>query len=129
MTPMASGSASTTFANGAKLTGNVWIATWASGGCADWTSSAVISGGSNPVSGNDWVKNTTKFDPWGVSPSVTAFGKSGDPISASWTNNNGSRGSYQSGNLCTNWRTIGVEGSETAQAFYYGQTKTVTAVT
>jgi hypothetical protein len=127
--PLVSGSAWTGFSNGARLQAEVWIATWASGGCADFTSSAVIQNGSDPVAGHDWIKNTTKFDPWGVSPSVEAFGQSGDPISASWTNDNGARGSYVSGNLCTNWRTIGVVGSTTATAFYNGQTKVVTAST
>ncbi|MFC4498777.1 MULTISPECIES: hypothetical protein [Streptomyces] len=125
----ASGSASSSFSNGAKLTANIWIATWASGGCADFSSSAVVSGSHAPVAGHDWVKNVTKFDPWGVAPSVTAFGQSGDPVSGSWTNNNGSRGSYLSGRLCTNWRTLGVTGSTTASAFYNGQTKIVTAST
>jgi len=124
-----SGSTSSSFTNGATLTANIWMATWASGGCADFSSSAVISGGPNPQSGHDWVKNTTTFDPWGVAPSVTAFGRSGDPVSGSWTNDNGSRGAYLDGNLCTNWRTVGVEGSTTASAFYNGQTKIVTAST
>ncbi|WP_405769565.1 hypothetical protein OG539_33665 [Actinacidiphila glaucinigra] len=75
------------------------------------------------------MKNTTKFDPWGIAPSVTAFGQSGDPASGSWTNNNGSRDYYPDGRLCTNWRTVGVTGSTTASAFYNGQTKIVTAST
>ncbi|MFG2109425.1 hypothetical protein [Micromonospora chersina] len=125
----ASGSNWSGFSNGARLYAEIWIATWASGGCADWTSSAFISGGTNPVANRDWIKNTTKFDPWGISPSVTAFGQSGDPIQGSWTNNNGSRGSYMSGSLCTNWRTVGVTGYETATAYYNGQTKVVTAST
>jgi hypothetical protein len=129
VSPMASGSTWTGFSNGARLQAEVWIATWASGGCSDFATSAVILNGHNPVAWNDWVKNTTKFDPWGVAPSVTAFGQSGDPVSTSWTNNNGSRGSYLSGNLCTNWRTVGVVGSTTATAFYNGQTKVVTAST
>ncbi len=129
VSPLVSGSASSPFSNGAKLTANVWIATWASGGCADFSTSAVISGGWNPVAGHDWVKNKTTFDPWGIAPSVTAFGQSGDPVSGSWTNGNGARGSYLSGRLCTNWRTVGVVGSTTASAFYNGQTKIVTAST
>lgn len=127
--PATSGTSSTSFSNGAKLTANIWIATWASGGCADFSSSAVISGGHAPVAGNDWVRNNTTLDPWGIDASVSAFGKSGDPISATWTNDNGSRGSYYSGNLCTNWHTVGVDGTESATAFYNGQTKSATAST
>lgn len=126
---LASGSSWTGFSNGARLQSEVWIATWASGGCADFATSAVIQNGHGPVAGHDWVKNSTKFDPWGVAPSVTAFGRSGDPVTGTWTNGNGARGSYLSGNMCTNWRTVGVTGSTTATAFYNGQTKVVTAST
>ncbi len=124
-----SASASTSFSNGATLTANVWMQTWASGNCGEFQTSAVINGGHNPVAGNDWVRNKTTFDPFGISPSVTAFGQSGDPVSFQWTNTNGSRGSYLSGTACTNWRTIGVVGSTTATAFYNGQTKAVVAST
>jgi hypothetical protein len=126
----AKGSNSSKFTNGAKLTANVWIATVADwGGCADFATSAVISGGHKPKKGTDWVKNYTKFDAWGFDASLKAFGQSGDPVSHSWTNSNGSRGSYLDGSICTNWRTVGLVGTTTASAHYNGQTKSVTAST
>lgn len=123
-----SGSASSTFSNGAKLISSIWVETFAdSGGCADFSSSAVVSGRHAPVAGHDWVKNSTTFDPWGIAPSVTAFGRSGNPVTGTWTNSNGSRGSFLSGTLCTSFWTLGVEAYITGTAFYNGQTKIVTA--
>ncbi|MBU2664490.1 hypothetical protein KOI35_13385 [Actinoplanes bogorensis] len=115
------------FTNGAALQSYVYVATWASGNCAAFDSWSQISGGSAPVSGRDWVKVATTFDPWGVQASVTAFGRSGDPVTGTWQNNNGSRGAFLSGNLCTNIFTVGVSARATGTAFYNGQTKSVTA--
>jgi hypothetical protein len=126
--PMASGSSSTRIGD-ATLRSNIWIQQFTSNGCADFEGSAVISGGSAPRSGRDWVRLKITLDPWGVDASLKAFGRSGDPLSATWTNGRGQRGAYYGGNLCPNWRTLGVVGTSKGTAYYYGVTRSTTAST
>lgn len=126
--PMAKGTSSTKVGN-ATLTSNIWIQQFTSGGCADFEGSSVISGGSAPRSGRDWVRLKITLDPWGVDASLRAFGQSGDPLSATWTNSRGQRGAYYGGSVCPNWRTLGVVGTSTGTAHYYGVTRSTTAST
>jgi len=118
-----SGTSSYGFTNGATLTSNIWLQTWAnSSGCSDYSTSVVISGGWNPAAGNDWVRNRTSFQAWGLGASLDAFGQSAKEVSQEWTNNNGSRGTYMSGQMCENWLTAGVSGKTAGTAYYNGQT-------
>jgi hypothetical protein len=109
----------------ATLTTKGWLDTFASGGCSDWTSSATVTGGSAPRAGKDWVKTYIKFDGWGIGNNLTSLGETGDAVDHTWTNENGARGAYMSGNLCTGWNTLGVDIGTNGSTFYYGVTHSV----
>lgn len=119
-----SASTQTTFPNGIQLTSNSWIDTFSdSQGCGDYQSSAVI--GARPV----WIKNTVSFHANGIGASVSGVSLSGGgaDASATWTNSNGTLGSYLSGRVCANWLTVYLSMSSTGSAFYYGSVRTATS--
>jgi hypothetical protein len=119
-----SATAHATWSNGVKITANEYVASLADiNGCGAYSSSAVI--GATP----SWVKDTVAFHANGVGASVDGGSLSGSGAdgSESWTNSNGSRGSYLSGTVCINWLTWYLSMNTTASAFYYGSVRTATA--
>ncbi|WP_344012791.1 hypothetical protein [Nocardiopsis exhalans] len=126
--PLANDSKATNFGNGARLVANVYIASYGAKS-RPYRTSAIIENGPAPRSGTDWVRNTTTFSSWGISSSLDAFGQSGSEVSTSWTNNNGARGSYLSGNVIANAFTFQVTGTTTGFGYYYGMTRSATAST
>lgn len=119
-----SDSESTRFDNGQTLTANIWIQSFTWTSCGSFQSSAVMTASPN------WIKNHTAFYQIGLG-SVSIKGASLDSdrssSSVTWTNSNGSRGSYISGKVCGGWGAFYVGADTTAQAYYYGNLRSTTA--
>jgi hypothetical protein len=121
--PLNSNSSTAYFDDGASITANMWISTFADGGgCGDFQSSAVTS-----VTA-DWVKDVASFHANGVGASISggSVSGSGADASASWTNYNAT-GAYISGNVCVNWLTWYLSATTTASGFHYGNTRIASA--
>lgn len=119
-----SDSGTATFDNGQKITANIWIQSFSWTSCGDFKSSAVMH-----VSPK-WIKNYTKFYQIGFG-GVDVKGASVDSdhssSSVTWTNNNGAKGSYISGEICGGWGAIYVGADVQASAYYDGNYRTAAA--
>ncbi|WP_159698196.1 hypothetical protein [Arthrobacter sp. 18067] len=113
------------FDNGQPITANMWIQSLTAGTCGSFSSSAVMN-----VSPN-YITNNTKFYQIGVGgisvSGVSASQVGGDPANLTWTNSNGARGSYMSGNVCGGWGMLYLGADVSASAFYYGNYRVATA--
>lgn len=121
--PYNSKSSKAYFDDGASITANMWIQTFADGGgCGNFQSSAVTS-----VTAN-WVKDVASFHANGVGASINggSVSGSGADAAASWTNYN-SKGAYISGNVCVNWLTWYLSATTTASGYHYGNVRVASA--
>ena len=119
-----SDSNSTRFDNGKTLTANIWIQSFTWTSCGSFQSSAVMDASPN------WIRNHTAFYQIGfgsISLKGVTLDSDRSSSSVTWTNSNGSRGSYISGKVCGGWGAVYVGADTTAQAFYYGNLRSTTA--
>lgn len=109
---------------GEQVTANIWMQGFSNlNNCGDFRTS--VETGGNP----EWVKNRTDFHGVGLGVNLSGVGLSfdGSSGSAEITNDQGQKGAYISGNICSNITTVYIQGSVTGTALVNGNAVTTSA--